>query len=103
MRGSRSPLDGELVRALAREHELLITIEEGAVGGFGAQVLHFLAKGGILDGGLKVRPLVLPDRFLDHDKPDLQYEAAGLRSTHIRDAALAALGRAEELDSDSDA
>ena len=91
------PLDGALVRALAREHELLITIEEGAVGGFGAQVLHFLAKEGILDGGgLKVRPMVLPDRFLDHDKPDLQYEAAGLRSAHIRDTALAALGRRAE-------
>ena len=91
------PLDGALVRALAREHEVLITIEEGAVGGFGAQVLHFLAGEGILDGGgPKVRPMVLPDRFLDHDKPDLQYEAAGLRSTHIRDTALAALGRRAE-------
>ena len=91
------PLDGALARALAREHELLITIEEGAVGGFGAQVLHFLAGEGILDGGgVKVRPMVLPDRFLDHDKPDLQYEAAGLRSAHIRDTALAALGRQAE-------
>ena len=91
------PLDRDLVHSLAREHELLITIEEGAVGGFGAQVLHFLAGEGILDGGgLKVRPMVLPDRFLDHDKPDLQYEAAGLRSAHIRDTALAALGRRAE-------
>ena len=91
------PLDGALVRALAREHEVLITIEEGAVGGFGAQVLHFLAGEGILDGGgPKVRPMVLPDRFLDHDKPDLQYEAAGLRSTHVRDTALDALGRRAE-------
>ena len=91
------PLDGALARALAREHELLITIEEGAVGGFGAQVLHFLAGEGILDGGgAKVRPMVLPDRFLDHDKPDLQYEAAGLRSAHIHDTALAALGRRAE-------
>ena len=91
------PLDGALARALAREHELLITIEEGAVGGFGAQVLHFLAREGILDGGgVRVRSMVLPDRFLDHDKPDLQYEAAGLRSAHIRDTALAALGRRAE-------
>ena len=94
------PLDEGLVRALAREHELLITIEEGAVGGFGAQVLHFLAGDGILDdGGLKVRPMVLPDRFLDHDKPDLQYEEAGLRSSHILETALAALGRSEDPDS----
>ena len=91
------PLDGDLVRSLAREHELLITIEEGAVGGFGAQVLHFLAGEGVLDGGgVRIRPMVLPDRFLDHDKPDLQYEAAGLRSAHIRDTALAALGRRAE-------
>ncbi len=88
------PLDEGLVRDLAREHEVLITIEEGAAGGFGAQVLHFLAGDGILDGGLKVRPMVLPDRFLDHDQPALQYEAAGLRSGHILKTALAALGRA---------
>ena len=95
------PLDEALVRDLAREHELLITIEEGAIGGFGAQVLHFLAGSGILDGGLKVRPMVLPDRFLDHDKPDLQYEEAGLRSSHILKTALAALGRSEDPDSGS--
>ncbi len=88
------PLDEGLVRDLAREHEVLVTIEEGAAGGFGAQVLHFLAGEGILDGGLKVRPMVLPDRFLDHDQPALQYEAAGLRSGHILKTALAALGRA---------
>ena len=92
------PLDESLVRDLAREHELLITIEEGAIGGFGAQVLHFLAGDGILDGGLKVRSMVLPDRFLDHDKPDLQYEEAGLRSSHVVGTALAALGRSEEPD-----
>ena len=89
------------MRDLAREHEVLVTIEEGAVGGFGGQVLHFLAADGILDGGLKVRPMVLPDLFLDHDKPDLQYEAAGLRSTHILETALAALGRSEGPDAGS--
>ena len=90
------PLDESLVRDLARQHELLVTIEEGAIGGFGAQVLHFLAGAGILDdGGLKVRTMVLPDRFLDHDKPDLQYDAAGLRSSHIVGTVLAALGRSE--------
>ena len=87
------PLDEELVRRLAREHEVLVTIEEGAIGGFGAQVLHFLAGSGILDGGLKVRPMVLPDRFIDHDKPELQYAAAGLLARDIVAAALAALGR----------
>ena len=95
------PLDEALVRDLAREHEVLITIEEGAIGGFGAQVLHFLAGSGILDGGLKVRPMVLPDRFLDHDKPDLQYEEAGLRSSHIVETTLGALGRPEAPDSGS--
>ena len=86
------PLDEELVRDLAREHEVLITIEEGAIGGFGAQVLHFLAGNGILDGGLKIRPMVLPDRFIDHDKPELQYAAAGLLSSDILATALEALG-----------
>ena len=96
------PLDEALVRDLVREHELLVTIEEGAIGGFGAQVLHFLAAAGILDdGGLKVRPMVLPDRFLDHDKPDLQYDAAGLRSSHIVGTVLAALDRSEDPDSGS--
>ena len=85
------PLDEDLVRDLAREHEVLLTIEEGAVGGFGTHVLHFLAEDGILDRGLKIRPMVLPDRFLDHDKPQLQYEAAGLLSPHIQAAALDAL------------
>ena len=87
------PLDEELVRRLAREHEVLVTIEEGAIGGFGAQVLHFLAGSGILDGGLKVRPMVLPDRFIDHDKPELQYAAAGLLARDIVAVSLAALGR----------
>ena len=85
------PLDENLVRDLAREHEVLITIEEGAIGGFGTQVLHFLAQNGLLDRGLKVRPMVLPDRFLDHDKPQLQYETAGLLSCHIQATALGAL------------
>ncbi len=85
------PLDEDLVRDLAREHEVLITIEEGAIGGFGTQVLHFLAQNGLLDRGIKVRPMVLPDRFLDHDKPQLQYETAGLLSCHIQATALGAL------------
>ncbi|MCH7487875.1 MAG: 1-deoxy-D-xylulose-5-phosphate synthase, partial [Proteobacteria bacterium] len=77
------PLDQDLTRRLATDHEVLITIEEGAIGGFASQVLQFLAMNGLLDNGLKVRPMILPDRFIDHDKPDLQYEAAGLRASHI--------------------
>ncbi len=87
------PLDEDLVRRLAREHEVLVTIEEGSIGGFGSQVLQFLATGGQLDAGLKIRPLTLPDRFIDHDKPELQYEEAGLSATAIVAAVLMALGR----------
>ena len=86
------PLDEELVRRLALEHEVLITVEEGSVGGFGSFVLHHLATAGLLDGGLKIRPMVLPDRFLDHDSPARQYEEAGLAARHIVATALGALG-----------
>ena len=95
------PLDRELVRALARGHEALVTVEEGAAGGFGAGVLHFLAEAGLLDRGLKIRAMTLPDRFLDQDKPNLQYEAAGLNARHIEAAALEALGRADDAEKDS--
>jgi 1-deoxy-D-xylulose-5-phosphate synthase len=87
------PLDTDLVERLAREHEVLLTIEEGSVGGFASHVLQHLALKGLLDHGLKIRPLVLPDRFLDHDAPQKQYEAAVLNAKHIAAAALAALGR----------
>ena len=63
------PLDADLVLRLAREHEVLITVEEGAIGGFGAYVLQALAENGALDRGLKVRTMVLPDIFIDQDKP----------------------------------
>ncbi|SMH61887.1 1-deoxy-D-xylulose-5-phosphate synthase [Azospirillum agricola] len=86
------PLDEDLVRRLALEHEVLITIEEGSVGGFGSFVLQFLATSGLLDGGLKIRPLVLPDVYLDHDSPAKQYETAGLSARHIVATALQALG-----------
>ncbi|OYD82470.1 1-deoxy-D-xylulose-5-phosphate synthase [Azospirillum brasilense] len=86
------PLDEELVRRLALEHEVLITIEEGSVGGFGSFVLQHLAMTGLLDGGLKIRPMVLPDRFLDHDSPAKQYEEAGLAARHIVATVLQALG-----------
>jgi 1-deoxy-D-xylulose-5-phosphate synthase len=87
------PLDCSLVERLAREHEVLVTVEEGAVGGFASHVLQHLASAGLLDQGLKIRPLVLPDRFIDHDTPQKQYEEAGLAAKHIAAAALAALGR----------
>ena len=72
------PLDQDLVSRLAREHEVLITVEEGAIGGFATHVLHHLAHEGLLDQGLKVRPLVLPDAFTDHGKPEKMYAQAGL-------------------------
>ncbi|MCB9957084.1 MAG: 1-deoxy-D-xylulose-5-phosphate synthase [Rhodospirillaceae bacterium] len=86
------PLDCELVRRLAREHEVMITIEEGSVGGFGAFVLHDLAHAGLLDAGLKIRPMVLPDIFIDQDKPEKQYELARLTARDIVATVLAALG-----------
>jgi 1-deoxy-D-xylulose-5-phosphate synthase len=89
------PLDEDLVRRLAREHEVLITIEEGAIGGFASQVMHCLAGAGLFDDGLKFRPMMLPDRFIDHDTPDRQYDQAGLNARHIVATALAALGRPE--------
>jgi 1-deoxy-D-xylulose-5-phosphate synthase len=90
------PLDHDLIRQLARHHEVLITIEEGAMGGFGAFVLHFLAEDGLLDRGLKVRTLTLPDVFQEHDKPELQYALAGLDADGIVASVLAALGRGVE-------
>ncbi len=90
------PLDTDLIRRLAREHEVLITIEEGSVGGFASFVLQYLATSGLLDAGLKVRPLVLPDRFLDHASPARQYEWAGLNAPQIVATALAALGQQSE-------
>jgi 1-deoxy-D-xylulose-5-phosphate synthase len=87
------PLDTDLVDRLAREHAVLITIEENAIGGFASQVLHHLANTGQLDAGLKLRPMVLPDRFIDHDSPNTQYEEAGLNARHIVATAMAALGR----------
>jgi 1-deoxy-D-xylulose-5-phosphate synthase len=87
------PLDHDLVRRLARDHEVLITVEEGAVGGFAAHVLQFLADDGLLDYGLKVRPMVLPDRFIDQANPEAMYEAAGLNSAGIVAKVFEALGR----------
>jgi len=91
------PLDKDLVTQLARNHEVLVTVEEGSIGGFGSYVLQHLAETGALDHGLKVRPMVLPDRFLDHGKPEAMYEAAGLGAPGIVATVFAALGR--EVDS----
>ncbi|MBR9824814.1 MAG: 1-deoxy-D-xylulose-5-phosphate synthase [Alphaproteobacteria bacterium] len=90
------PLDAEMISRLAREHEVLITVEEGAVGGFGAFVLHFLAENGLLDRGLKVRTMTLPDIFQDQDTPFEMYEQAGLNARHIAAKALEAMGRADD-------
>jgi 1-deoxy-D-xylulose-5-phosphate synthase len=90
------PLDLDLVLRLAREHEVLLTVEEGSMGGFGAAVLHALAHAGALDRGLKIRTLTLPDRLIDHDTQERQYAEAGLDATAIANAALAALGVAPD-------
>jgi 1-deoxy-D-xylulose-5-phosphate synthase len=91
------PLDTDLIAKLAREHEVLITIEEGAAGGFGSHVMQFLAWEGLLDKGLKMRPMVLPDIFQDHDTPERQYAQAGLDADGIVKVALSALGRSNEV------
>ena len=94
------PLDEDLVNRLAKEHEVLMTIEEGARGGFGAFVLQHLADVGALDSGLRIRTLCLPDTFQDQDKPDLMYAAAGLDARSIASRAIEALGRgdSDEID-----
>jgi 1-deoxy-D-xylulose-5-phosphate synthase len=87
------PLDVDLVLRLAREHEVLITIEEGSIGGFGSYVLQTLASHGALDHGLKVRPMVLPDTFIDQDSPNAMYAKAGLDAKGIVAKVFEALGR----------
>jgi 1-deoxy-D-xylulose-5-phosphate synthase len=89
------PLDHDLIRQLARHHEVLITIEEGAVGGFAAQVLQFLALEGLLDHGLKIRPLVLPDVWMEQASPDAMYAKAGLDRAGIVSAVFGALGKTQ--------
>ena len=85
------PLDRDLILELARKHEVLLTVEEGAVGGFGSHVLSLLARAGALDAGLKVRTLTLPDEYLEHEKPERLYAMAGLDAKGIVAQALAAL------------
>ena len=87
------PLDCELILRLAREHEVLVTIEEAAIGGFGSHVLQLLAEQGVLDRGIKVRTMVLPDVFVDHDKPERMYAQAGLDAAGITAKVMTALGK----------
>ncbi len=91
------PLDTDLVNRLAREHEVLITIEEGSIGGFGSHVLHHLASAGLLDSGLKIRPMVLPDIFIDHETPQKQYDIARLNAVHIVETVLQCLGVSQSV------
>ncbi|URD98390.1 Dehydrogenase E1 component [Musa troglodytarum] len=90
------PLDVGLIRRLANEHEILITVEEGSIGGFASHVTHFLSLSGLLDRRMKLRPMVLPDRYIDHGSPQDQIEAAGLSSGHIVSTVLNLLGRQKE-------
>jgi 1-deoxy-D-xylulose-5-phosphate synthase len=89
------PLDADLTNRLAKSHEVLITIEEGSAGGYGAFVLHHLAESGALDTGLKVRTMTLPDSFIDQDTPFAMYDQAGLNARHIAARAIEALGRGD--------
>ncbi|MBI1339206.1 1-deoxy-D-xylulose-5-phosphate synthase [bacterium] len=89
------PLDAELIARLVRDHEVLLTVEEGARGGFGAFVLHHLAENGLLDRGLRVRTMTLPDLFQDQDKPEIMYAEAGLDARAIAACAIGALGRGD--------
>ena len=87
------PLDEDLVRRLAANHEVLITIEDGAIGGFAAHVMQFMANAGLFDRGCRFRAMTLPDIFIDHDTQQKQYDIAGLNAQHIVSTALRALGR----------
>jgi 1-deoxy-D-xylulose-5-phosphate synthase len=90
------PLDHDLIRDLARRHEVLITIEEGSPGGFGAHVLTYMAEQGLLDSNIKIRPMTLPDQLINHDNPDKQYADAGLTAPAIVETAIKALARTDE-------
>ena len=92
------PLDTDLVCRLAREHEVLITLEEGSIGGFASQVMYTLANKGLLESGIKLRPMVLPDIFIDQDSPQGMYQSAGLDASNIVATALAALGRNSKVE-----
>ncbi|XP_076929398.1 putative 1-deoxy-D-xylulose-5-phosphate synthase 2, chloroplastic [Bidens hawaiensis] len=90
------PLDGNLIKQLANEHEVLITVEEGSIGGFSSHVSHFLALNGLLDGNLKWRAMTLPDRYIDHGAQSDQIEEAGLTPKHIAATVLSLIGENKE-------
>jgi 1-deoxy-D-xylulose-5-phosphate synthase len=90
------PLDSTLVRRLATEHPVLISVEEGSIGGFAAHVMQFLALEGLLDGNLKFRPMTLPDRYIEHGTQAEQLAEAGLTAKHIAATALTVLGKKRE-------
>ncbi|KAF7837172.1 putative 1-deoxy-D-xylulose-5-phosphate synthase, chloroplastic [Senna tora] len=90
------PLDRALIRSLAKSHEVLITVEEGSIGGFGSHVAQFMALDGLLDGKLKWRPMVLPDRYIEHGSPVDQFAVAGLTASHIAATVFNILGQTRE-------
>lgn len=90
------PLDHALIRSLAKSHEVLITVEEGSIGGFGSHVAQFMALDGLLDGKVKWRPLVLPDRYIEHGAPADQMAEAGLTASHIAATVFNILGQTRE-------
>ncbi|MDE1991955.1 MAG: 1-deoxy-D-xylulose-5-phosphate synthase [Rhizobiaceae bacterium] len=92
------PLDHDLIRQLASHHEVLITIEEGSVGGFGSQVMHFLATEGLLDNGLKIRSIVMPDIWMEQAKPEVMNAKAGLDRAGIVQTVFKALGRSRIIE-----
>jgi len=94
------PLDHDLISQLAKHHEILITIEEGAIGGFSSHVAHYLSQQGLLDHSLKFRSLTLPDLFIDHDKPHTQYDLAQLNAPHIVKCVMSALGKEFQVGQD---
>jgi 1-deoxy-D-xylulose-5-phosphate synthase len=85
------PLDSELIRKLLVSHEVAVTVEEASIGGLGAHVLTLVSDEGLIDAGLKIRTMRLPDRFQDHDKPEKQYDEARLNAPHIVETVLKAL------------
>ena len=95
------PLDGDLIADLAKNHDVLITIEEGAVGGFGSHVMQHLTDNGLLDGSnLRVRSMVMPDVFVDQDKPEVMLSGAGLDKVGIVKKVFEALG--QEMPAEAD-
>ncbi|CAD7699521.1 unnamed protein product [Ostreobium quekettii] len=90
------PLDGDLLKRVARDHPVMITVEEGAIGGFGSHVLSYMALEGLLDGGVKVRPMTLPDRFIEHGAYPDQLSEAGLTADHIASTALKLIGKSKD-------